>query len=175
MGSELSRAELLSSELSDREYFEKFFLLFSDKVDAYRNYDMTVYRYVVNNLDILLMLCRKTSNVEFVQTCCDSQGEYFSLEVFSRLREVSDLVEWLCVEYSQTCSDTALPLLLQHPVFYVNPPLELVLKNLERMARWKKRYDAVLHAIDQQSDPFTQKFFFAYRCDTLAEKIKMIQ
>jgi hypothetical protein len=134
-----------------------------------------VYRYVVSQLHIVLGLCRESLRFDFVQECCDSQGEYYSLEIISRLREQSDLVEWLCHEYGIQPVSPVIPLLLQHPVFYVEPSLELLLKNLERMTRWKKRYESILQTVDQHPDAFTQKFFFAYGCDSLAEKIKMIQ
>lgn len=173
MGNELARADLLDPSLSDREYFERFFLLFSDKLDSYRDYDMTVYQYVIKNLDVLLCLGRHGRETGFIENCMESQGDYYTVEIFSRLVDLYDLVEWLCHEYCiQPC--TVNPLLLQHPVFYVQPDIEIILKNLERIVRWYKRYNTILLSIHEEADSFAQKFFFSYFCDSLAEKVKLI-
>jgi hypothetical protein len=173
MGNELSRADLLDNSLSDKDYFEKFFLLFSDKIDSYLSYDITIYRYVISELDILYGLSNECSNVHFINRCIESQGDYYTLEILERVREVSDLVGWIATELSVTPT-SVIPIAIQHPVFFVEPPLEIVLKNIERIIRWYKRYSTVLTEIDQYSYSFTQKFFFGFFCDKLAEKVKMI-
>jgi hypothetical protein len=173
MGSELSRADLLDHSLSDQEYFEKFFLLFSDKIDSYRDYDISVYQYTMRNLDLLLALSRKTRDSSFVKECSDTQGEYYTTEILSRILDLSDLIEWLAKEYAVLPCST-IPLCLQHPVFFVEPPLEIILKNMERIVRWYKRYSTILLCVDQYPQGFTEKFFFSCCCDSLAEKVKMI-
>ena len=173
MGSELSRADLLETSLSDQEYFEKFFLLFSDKIDSYRDYDISIYQYTMRNIDLLLALVRKTRDTAFIQECIDTQGEYYTQEILSRLLDLSDLVEWIAKEYAILPCSTV-PLCLQHPIFFVEPNLEIVLKNLERMIRWYKRYSLILLLVDQYPQGFTEKFFFSCCCDSLAEKVKMI-
>jgi hypothetical protein len=89
------------------------------------------------------------------------------------VREVADLVGWIARELS-IIPAKVVPIAIQHPVFFVEPRLELILKNIERILRWNKRYDTVLKQIDQYSYSFTQKFFFGSLCDKLAEKVKMI-
>jgi hypothetical protein len=174
MGSELSRADLIDHSLTDRDYFEMFFLLFYDKIDSYRDYNLETYQYLMKHLDILLFLSRKTQDTDFLEECCESQGEYYTLEIVTRLRDLSDLIEWIAKEYDIAPIPSASTVILQHPIFFIEPPLEIMLKNVERIIRWYKRYNRLLIQIDQQTDPFTQKFFFSCCCDSLAEKVKMI-
>jgi hypothetical protein len=167
MGNELSHAELLDQSVSNRDFFEQFSLIFAKKIDHYREFHMGIYQHVVDNLDVLLALARESSNHFFLHRCSLVYGDAYTVEIFSRLRESFDTIEWLCNEYAISACG-AIPLLLEHPVFFIRPPLEVVLRNLERMARWYKRYQL----ISLSPDPQTQRFVYSFY--SLSEKVKMI-
>lgn len=167
MGSELSRLDVIEPSLPDREFFETLLTLFGKELDRYRNFRMGLYQQVVEGLDVLLSLSRESSNHFFIDRCIQYEGEYYTIEIFTRLREVRDLVEWLCKELG-VAPTGAIPLLLQHPVFFIEPPLETVLKNLERMIKWFKRYQLLALS----PDPTLQRFVHSF--EALSEKVKMI-
>lgn len=167
MGSELSRLDLVDPALSDREFFSSILQLFPTELDYYRDFRMGLYKQVVEALDVLLALSRESSNHFFIERCIHYEGEYYTIEIFTRLREVRDLVEWLGNELG-VAPTSAIPLLLQHPVFFIEPPLEIVLKNLERMIKWFKRYQLLLLS----QDPKLQRFVYSF--EALSEKVKMI-
>ncbi len=167
MGSELSQLDLIDPALPDREFFEVVLQLFGGRVDLYRDFQMGLYKQVVEALDVLLCLSRESSNHFFIERCVLYEGEYYTIEIFTRLREVRDLIEWLCNELA-VVPTSAIPLLLQHPVFFIEPELEVVLKNLERMIKWFKRYQL----LTLSGDPRLQRFVYSF--EALSQKVKMI-